>query len=63
MKRLKPEELKEPGYYWWLPEYLQDQPEDPLHWTIVHWHPKDDRVQKVGVFYGPLNPPTITDIA
>jgi hypothetical protein len=58
MKYLRRVELTEPGYYWWLPEYLEDQPEDPKNWTIVSWHPADDRIERCGVFHGPIPAPT-----
>lgn len=50
-------DLVENGYYWWLPEYLSDNPGNPDNWTIISWHPENNAICKVGFFVGPLSAP------
>lgn len=57
MKALKPEEMKEAGYYWWLPSYLSGEPEKEEHWLIISWHPANPTRERAGFFVGPLKPP------
>ncbi len=59
---LRPEQMVEPGYYWWLPEYLSTSPEKEENWQIICWHPLDTSRERVGVFVGPLTPPTETKL-
>ncbi|UKH48011.1 hypothetical protein [Pseudomonas phage vB_PaeM_RP7] len=54
--------MVEPGYYWWLPEYLSTSPEKQENWQIICWHPLDTSRERVGVFVGPLTPPTETKL-
>ncbi|HCF7194741.1 TPA: hypothetical protein NIJ32_002206 [Pseudomonas aeruginosa] len=55
---LRPEQLVEPGYYWWLPGYLSDHPEKQENWQIISWHPANTARERIGFFCGPLTPPT-----
>jgi hypothetical protein len=51
---VEPEDNK---HYWWLPEFLADQPENPNHWS-VQFCSSSNPVGRCGVFVGPLEPPT-----
>jgi hypothetical protein len=58
-KLMEPGDLKEPGHYWWLPEYLADHPELEENWQMIFWErntggPRDRK----GFFQGPILPPT-----
>lgn len=55
MRYLNVEDIKEIGYYWWLPEYLKDCPGDVNNWMIITVIP--GKTDKFGVFVGPLFPP------
>ncbi|HEP7878045.1 TPA: hypothetical protein VDT20_005752 [Pseudomonas aeruginosa] len=55
---LRPDQMAEPGYYWWLPEYLSVNPEKQENWQIISWHPANTARERVGIFVGPLIPPT-----
>ncbi|EQB8388892.1 hypothetical protein [Pseudomonas aeruginosa] len=55
---LRPDQMIEPGYYWWLPEYLSANPEKQENWQIISWHPANTARVRVGIFVGPLIPPT-----
>jgi hypothetical protein len=50
-------DLKAPGWYWWLPEWLNDHPEKPENWSIVSRHPEDSGRVKSGYAVGPLVSP------
>lgn len=57
MKYLNYKEVETPGYYWWLPKYLEDKPELEENWSIISWHPASDGPPKRGLYYGPLKGP------
>ncbi|MEG0063044.1 MAG: hypothetical protein RR740_00425 [Pseudomonas sp.] len=50
-------------YYWWLPEFLADNPKDPDNWEII-FCPTGEQgaLKKVGFFVGPIQPPTDVDL-
>lgn len=50
-------EPTEPGYYWWLPVCYSGNANNPSHWNIIPWHPKDKQRKKSGTFVGPILPP------
>lgn len=63
MKYLRYRELKDGGYYWWLPSCSENEPEEEKHWSIVSWHPLvNEHTPKSGVFYGPLEAPIYREI-
>ena len=58
MRFLKVEDIKESGYYWWLPQYLMDEPGNANNWQVIFVTTVDPpQFRKVGVFVGPLFPP------
>ena len=57
MNKYTATELTIPGYYWWLPEYLKNEPNTKCNWSIVAWHPLDATRQNSGLFIGPLKEP------
>lgn len=48
-----------PGYYWWLPHCFLRTPQAHQYWSIVIIHPLDPNAEKNGLFYGPLENPSI----
>lgn len=58
MNYLTEKELKEPGYYWWLPLCSKNDYDKSEHWSIISWHPLNPQRQKSGIFVGPLKAPT-----
>ena len=59
MRYLHVKDIKEQGYYWWLPEYLSDEPANQYNWQIIFIEVEGPQrcTVKVGVFVGPLFPP------
>lgn len=49
------EELKAPGYYWWLPESATAA--DTANWRVEFFHPSLN-FSLCGRFFGPIKPPT-----
>jgi hypothetical protein len=57
MKYIKVKMLKEPGFYWWLPEDHIEKSDDSISWQVVSWHPDNPARVRSGVAYGPLVAP------
>lgn len=55
---LRPDQMVEPGYYWWLPAFLSDNPEKKENWQVISWHPANPARDRSGIFVGPMIPPT-----
>lgn len=51
------EEPADDKWYWWLPEFLADQPGNPNHWSIQFFS-SSNQIGRVGKFVGPIYPPT-----
>lgn len=50
-------------FYWWLPEFLADNPKNPDNWEIIFCPEGEEGVlKKVGFFVGPIQPPTDVDL-
>lgn len=51
---LKFEDLKEAGFYWWLPREIVN--DEASSWRVIHWTSSTTFCQGVGLFIGPLHP-------
>jgi len=57
---LSADQLVTPGYYWWLPSFLNYDSDSAESWQVIAWHPNQETRQKSGEFIGPLVAPTFS---
>lgn len=62
MKYLNIKNLKEPGYYWWLPLCDIGKSDKDEYWTIINFHPMNDTRERSGVVFGPIVAPVCYDM-
>jgi|GEM_PF-3394619 len=62
MEYLNIKNLKEPGYYWWLPMCDVKSPENEKCWTIINFHPLHSHREKSGIVCGPIVAPVCSPI-
>ena len=52
-------QIKEPGYYWWLPSDSIVNSDKKEYWKIVLYPLLDESRLKSGIVFGPLESPVI----
>ena len=57
MNKLTAKELKEPGYYWWIPSFLAGESDREENWIVLFWHPVTSSRDGTGLYVGPLKAP------